>query len=749
MSAPAPVGTRRAHRDRGRHVAARPGGLVRWGRLVGRHPVVVLVLWGVFVVAGFGAALGLFGTPSLFDRVDSGEIVVEGENQAGRDVLAEAGGSGFSTYTLLLGGVDLADPEVGRSAARAVADLTAVEHVESAVNPFVLPGGPTSPEALRFVQDGDPASDGFATVVTLDPDVTAEEESAATEQVDAVLDRLVVETGATSSERGGLSSLVDRIIEQVKIDGQRGEGIALPVSFVLMVFVFGGFLAAGFPVLGAVASIAGALASLLGFSYLLDLDASTVNVVTVLGLGLCIDYGLLVVSRFREEMRALLRGAPAADATRDQVLDAVGSTLDRAGRTVVFSAVTVAVSLAGMLFLQIDFVRAVALAGVSVVVVALAVALTLIPALCVLGARRLLRRGTEVSGDEGVFSRLARTVHRFPWVVIAVVSGLLVLLAVPATSMVLTSSGAELLPKGTPERTFFEELRAGYPQLAGAQVTVVARAPAAEVESWAATAADRPGVESVDPVRTLDDGVVTVGLHTGDSGTGGASRELVDSLRTDRPPFESWVVGQASGIRDFTATVADGVWWAVGAVVLATLVLLFLMTGSVVIPVKALVMNVLSLGAALGVTVWIFEEGHLEGLLNFTSAGGVENTIPILVIAFGFGLSMDYEVFLLSRIVELHEQGHDTETAVTLGLQRSGRIITSAALLMAVVFAGFAAGDLLIMKQMGVALVLAIAIDATLVRMLLVPATMSVLGAANWWAPAPLQRLHARWGIHE
>ncbi len=189
--------------------------------------------------------------------------------------------------------------------------------------------------------------------------------------------------------------------------------------------------------------------------------------------------------------------------------------------------------------------------------------------------------------------------------------------------------------------------------------------------------------------------------------------------------------------------------WAIGLVVLATLVLLFLMTGSVVIPVKALVMNVLSLGAALGVTVWIFEDGHLEDLLRFTSAGAVENTIPLLVLAFGFGLSMDYEVFLLSRIVELHEQGHDTREAVTLGLQRSGRIITSAALLMVIVFAGFAAGDLLVMKEMGTALVLAIIIDATLVRMLLVPATMSVLGSVNWWAPAPLRRLHERWGITE
>ena len=208
-------------------------------------------------------------------------------------------------------------------------------------------------------------------------------------------------------------------------------------------------------------------------------------------------------------------------------------------------------------------------------------------------------------------------------------------------------------------------------------------------------------------------------------------------------------MGQASGILDFKSTVADRAAWAIGLVVLATLVLLFLMTGSVVIPVKALVMNVLSLGAALGLTVWIFEDGHLENLLRFTSTGAVENTVPLLVLAFGFGLSMDYEVFLLSRIVELHEQGLDTRTAVTLGLQRSGRIITSAALLMVIVFAGFAAGDLLVMKQVGVALVLAIVIDATLVRMLLVPATMSVLGSVNWWAPRPLRRLHERWGITE
>ena len=321
--------------------------LRRWGAVVARRAAGRRVVWAVLVVAGFGIALGAFGTPSLFDRLDSGEIVVDGENSAGRDLLATGGGSGFSTYTQTLTGVDLTDPAVATAAATAVKDLTAIEHVESAVNPFVVPEGPTSPSALRFTLDGDPASGGFATVVTFDADNTAEQEATATEQVDVVLDRLAEQTGATGDQRGGLRSLVDRIIAQVKTDGQRGEGIALPVSFAVMVVVFGGFVAAGFPVLGAVASIAGALVSLLGFSYLLDLDATAVNVVTVLALGLCIDYGLLMVSRCREELRAMLRGAPVTELTHEQVVEATATTMHRAGRTVVFSALTVAISLGG------------------------------------------------------------------------------------------------------------------------------------------------------------------------------------------------------------------------------------------------------------------------------------------------------------------------------------------------------------------------------------------------------------------
>ena len=228
-----------------------------------------------------------------------------------------------------------------------------------------------------------------------------------------------------------------------------------------------------------------------------------------------------------------------------------------------------------------------------------------------------------------------------------------------------------------------------------------------------------------------------------------AARTLVHTLRANRPDQPSWVTGQAAALVDLTESIASGAPFAGALVVLVTFVLLFVMTGSVVIPTKALLLNVVSLGASLGVLTWVFQDGHLSGVLGFTSVGAVESIIPPLVVAFAFGLSMDYELFLISRIAELHEQGVENNRAVELGLQRSGRVITSAAALVVVVFAGFVAGKMLIIKEMGVALTVAVILDASIVRMLLVPATMELLGEWNWWAPAPLRRWHARNGIRE
>ena len=724
--------------------------LARWGTWVSQHAGRVVAGWLVAIVLAFATALGGLGE-GLFPRLTNGDISAPGESEEGFALISEGEEGGFTSYTLMLEGVDPAAPEVAAAAGRAVQSLVKIPGVAQAVNPYVVAAGPDSEAARQFFADGDPRSGGFATVVSLDGDLPREEVAAAYAAIDDVFDDLSEATNATGSQRASLRLLVDRIIDQIKVDGQRGEGIALPLSFLVMIVVFGGFVAAGIPVVGAIASIAGALASLLGFSYLMDLDATIVNVVTVLGLGLCIDYGLLFVSRFREEyaVRPDHRGAPV---TRAGAQEAVAAAMATAGRTISYSAVIVAISLASLLVFDITFIRAVGAAGVSVVAVALLVALTLVPALCTLGARRILRstggrHRRSDSGDTGAFARLADLVHRAPWAVIAVVTALLVALAAPALGARLTSSGAALLPVGTPQRTAFEALPAHYPQLTGPEITVVTTAPRAQLDPWIAELRERPGIRSVAPPREHGDGIRSVGVRTGDGGSGATTREVTAQLRSERPPFTVWIVGQASGVEDFKAAVAARAPVAITLVVLTTLALLFLMTGSVVIPIKALVLNVLSLGATIGVTVWIFQNGHVESLLGFASVGAIEATVPVLLAAFGFGLSMDYEVFLLSRIVELHEQGEDTRAAVTLGLQRSGRIITSAALLMVIVFAGFAAAQLLVMKEMGFALALAIALDATIVRMLLVPAAMSVLGPANWWAPAPLRRLHARWGI--
>lgn len=730
--------------------------LERVGRAVGRHPRAVVLVWVVVIALSFAAALGALGNQPLFDRLQSGDITTPGDAQRATDLMTEAGGGSFADDTLVVRDVDITDPFVLQHVGPPLRRIHATPGVDAVVNPLVVPDGPDSAQARPFLRDAGDGRYDMVTVVTYEDDLTDAELDEARAAVDVQLTQIVTGSRGSDSSRGSVKTLVDAVVGQVGTDMARGEGAALPISFVVMIVVFGGLLAAGLPVVGAIASIGGALAALLGFSHLMDLDATVVNIVTVLGLGLCIDYGLLVVSRFREELRAVLDGAPVSALTRDQVVDATGRTLDRAGRTVAFSGVTVAVSLLGLLFFPSPFMRAAGAAGISVVLLALVVAITLIPALCALSARRLLRRGTESSPDDGVFSALARGVQRVPWLVIAAVLAVLVTLAVPSLRLTLTSSGAAMLPTSAPERQFFEELATDFPGLSSPQVSVVTTAPASEVRAWARGAArDLPGVTLVEDATTVGrtgDGrtVRSVGLHTADvEGTGPASRALVEALHADRPPFEAAIGGQASGLHDFEASVRDRAPWAVLTIVLATFVLLFLMTGSVVVPLKALLMNVVSLGACLGALVWVFQDGHLEGLLGFDPVGGVEASIPVIALAFGFGLSMDYEVFLLARIVELHERGVATDEAVRLGLQRSGRIITSAALLMVIVFSGFVAAQVLAIKETGVALVLAILIDATLVRMLLVPATMSVLGEWNWWAPRWLRPLHERFGITE
>ncbi|WP_323368707.1 MMPL family transporter [Ornithinicoccus halotolerans] len=749
--------------SRGRHRPVREPFLARHGRVMARRRRWVLVAWLLAVVASFVTSLGLAGGPSLFDRLSNGDITAPGQALTARDLLSGADEEG-AAVVVRVDDAAVTDPALAADVAALAEDLTVLPEVTSARAPMTTPGWPEAPEAYALVAEQDPASRSFVVVATLDPDLTTSGMEQAAEQVAALAAPALSEHGQVRV--GGSALLFTDIVHQIEQDLVTGEAIALPISLLVMVVVFGGVLAAGMPLLGAVASVGGALVMLLGFSYALELDASVVNIVTVMGLALCIDYGLLLVSRYREEVRRLAPGVAHRDLSRGQVEDAVAVAVASAGRTVLFSGLIVAISLSGLALVPAPIMRAIAAAGVSVVLVALLVALTLVPALCALAARRLgRRRGAEVAPDEGWFSRLARLVQRRPALTTLVSVVLLVLAALPALDLRLTASAEQLLPAGAEQRVFAEDLAEDYPALAFPAVTVVAQEEPQQVADWVHDeVGDHPGVTAVtDPQQhgppppgvtaaaLPDRELVEVHVQVDGGVQGDTAREVTAALRAaaGEAGFPVWVGGQASSLADFTEAVAGGGPWAALWIVGATFVLLFLLTGSVVIPVKALLLNIVSLGASLGILVWVFQQGHLEQLLGFTSVGGIESVIPLLVLAFGFGLAMDYELFLLSRIIELHEQGLDDDTAVRLGLQRSGRIITSAALVMVIVFAGFAMGDMLVIQETGFALALAVAIDATLVRMVIVPATMTMLGRWNWWAPRYLRRAHERFGITE
>jgi RND superfamily putative drug exporter len=737
------------------------------GRAIAHHPRLTVVVWLVLTVLGFGLAVVGVQGENLFERLSTGEPAVPGsDSYRANEILRDSEERGPS-LTLVVEDVDPLSEGLVEAMAPAHEELAAIEGVASVIDPLVLPGGAANPAAAPLIAGH---GQGFLVVVELEPGLSETRQEEALGEVRRTLETVPADLTPVAPDAsgvvGGTTLIVEAITSQVEKDLATGETIALPVALAIMVLVFGGFLAASMPMVGAIASIAGGLGALLGFSYLIDMDSSVVNVVTILGLGLSIDYGLLVVSRFREELHHLVDEDGGAGSRRRRgdgaVVTALLRTMSTAGRTVAFSAVTVAISIAGLITFRPEILRAFGVAGVAVIVVAVATALTLVPAMLVLFGRRLIRPGlvsrvpglralltrtADVQSEEGVFSRLAARVQRHPWLVLLASVGLLGFLATPLVGLELRNSTTQLLPTGTTQREFVETLAADYPAASSPGVVVVVETSLEEATAWASGIGELDGVASVDPATPRGAHVV-IGVRPDTTDPGDeVARSVVTQVRALDADFPVLVTGQAAGQMDFTASLVERMPLAVGIVAGATLVLLFLMTGSVVIPVKALLTNALSIAASLGVLVWVFQDGNLSGLLDFVSTGGIETYVLALVIAFAFGLAMDYEVFLLSRIKELHDAGFSNDDAVRLGLQRSGRIITSAAAIIIVVFAGFVAGRLLVIKEVGFALAVAVLVDATIVRLLLVPATMTILGRANWWAPGFLRRAHQRVGL--
>ncbi|TDT95767.1 RND superfamily putative drug exporter [Streptomyces sp. 846.5] len=688
------------------------------GRFSHRRRRWVLLVWALLIAVGL-----VFGT-KVFDTAAPTAAAAGSESATGSALLTTASASDLS-ITALVDGRSVSDSAVKAAVTAAATDLSHIAGV-SGVSDAYGSGG----SALT-------SGDGTASLVEVQLSTGSKTTIA---EVSQRLEAIGTASG-TTVDLGGTQILNAQVQQQTQKDTELGELVTLPLTLLVMVLIFGGFLAAGLPLIGAVGSIAGAFLALLGFSRIMPMDTSVLPIATVLGLGLSIDYALLMVNRFREE-----RGHGA------DVAAAVERSCATAGRTIAFSAVTVAAALSGLFVFVSPIFRAVAAAGVSVVVITVLSGLTLVPALLgfVGGRIRPLPGGGAAGGgsDEGVFARTVRRVQRRPLPVAIGVSALLLALAAPFATAHAQSAGADVLPKSFSSRVVADAVSSRFPAQQQAAVTVAVRGSTAQADTYAAQVRTLPGVSAA-TVQSVGDGLVEVAVSVDGGTEGTTAQQVVGELRADRGGLTTWVTGDAATVVDFKHEVSARGPWALALVVSATFALLFMMTGSLLVPLKALLTNLLSLGASLGVMTLVFQDGWFSGLLGFTPTGGLEAWIPVLVFAFAFGLSMDYEVFLLARIKELHEEGHHCSKAVELGVQRSGRIITSAALLMVVVFAGFSTGSMLDIKEIGLALAVAVLVDATLVRMLLVPATMTLLGRANWWAPGWLRRLHTRIGLRE
>ncbi|SCE97524.1 putative drug exporter of the RND superfamily [Micromonospora viridifaciens] len=676
-----------------------------------RRPVLVLLLWSAVTVAGFGFGVG------VFDRLVGDTETVQGSESYRAAQLLEATGGRPESIAAIVTAPQANDPTLRAELERAVADVRSMPGVTAIAGPQL---STTTGQALllRITL----ATDGGTP--TTDPADVAEAAAARLHRIPAELPEVQVTVGG-----GPLQG--HETTAQAQRDVIKAEVLTTPLVLILLLLVFAGIVAAGLPLLVAGAGVGATFGLLYTFSAITDVSLYAIQTTTTLAVGLAVDYALLMVSRFREERR-----------TATDLPSAIISTTATAGRTVMCSGLTVAVALAGLLVFPNPFLRSMGLAGATVVAVDALAAVTLLPALLALTGRRIA--AARPRPDRGVFAAVARFVQRRPAVVLAATTGLLLLLAAPALGMTISQGDPQMMPPGSQTRQLWEQLGTHFPDRVhsgGAEVVAATSADDPALLRLRDTITTLPGITGAD-IQPVSAAVTVLDV----SGTGA---DLVAALREVDAPFDVAVGGSTAQLADYRAMLTDRLPWAVALVVAGTLLLLFAFTGSVVLPIKAVLTNTLSIGAALGVVVWVFQDGHLAGLLRDQGLGYVHLTVPVLAGAIAFGLAMDYEVFLLARIRERWLAGAGPHESVADGLQRTGGTITAAALILGVVFAGFLIGGFTPIKAVGLGLLIAVALDATVVRMLLVPATMTLLGRRNWWLPRPLHQLHTRLSVNE
>jgi RND superfamily putative drug exporter len=577
---------------------------------------------------------------------------------------------------------------------------------------------------------------------------------------------------------GGFAEVYRELGHTIEKDLLTAEMIALPITLVLLVLFFGSVAAGLLPLATAALSVVGTLLVLRLLTLVTDVSIYSLSLTTALGLGLAIDYSLFIVARYREELRR----------RPDDPRAAVADTVRSAGRTVAFSSLTVAASLSAMLLFPMTFLHSFAYAGVAVSLLAGFFSVLVLPAILALLGHKVnagtLWKRSVVPPSQGVWHRVATLVMRRPVPVATGVIALLLVLGSPFVNLHMTQPDERVLSEGSRSRQVHDIVRSEFSSTEEGTLQVVAGstggASDADIDAYAAELAVLPGVARVDAATgtycgsgvadefgcTAGDllaGPETSPRYAGFTADGGtylsvvpavaplsdAGETLVHDVRDTPAPFDVLVSGPGAHLIDTNDSLLDRLPLALAVIAAVTMVLLFLMFGSVVLPVKAIVLNLLSLSATFGAMVWVFQEGHLSGLLDFTATGGISASMPIMMFCIAFGLSMDYEVFLLSRIKEEHDRGADNVSAVATGLERTGRIVTAAAVLMAVVFLAFVSSHVSFIKLYGVGLTLAVLLDAFVIRGTLVPAFMRLAGDWNWWAPAPLQRFYARYGIQD
>jgi uncharacterized membrane protein YdfJ with MMPL/SSD domain len=590
------------------------------------------------------------------------------------------------------------------------------------------------------------SKDGDATyiAVALKPTDDKEEQDAAK----AIADELDGQAGVSV---GGIALAQEQVNKQVEEDLRTAEMLAFPLLFLLSLLFFRSGVAALLPLMIGGLAIVGTFLLLRLANEAVDVSIFALNLTTGLGLGLAIDYSLFVVSRYREE---IAKTGPGVEAMR--------RTMNTAGRTVLFSSLTVAAALAALMVFPQRFLYSMGLGGTLVALLAATISLTVLPAVLALLGNRVnalapafLQRRAErdaTSTESGFWYRLSRFVMRRPIGVATATAVLLIVLGIPFLSLKFTSVDAQVLPESASARQVDDVMRTEFPPFRDTpNLLLVENATPEALAQVQRQVSQVDGIGAVQPPQRLANGDTLIQAYSTQSYIDDASREAVKEIR-DLPVPEGTqlqVGGAAAAFVDLQSSLISHAPIALAIVIVATLIVLFLMTGSVVLPVKQLVMNALNLSAVFGILVFIFQDGRLEGLLDYRGQGALEQTMPILLFAVVFGLSTDYGVFLLSRIKEAYDSGIPNSEAVAVGLERTGRIVTAAAVLFAIAIGAFATSQIIFIKENGIGTALAVLIDASLIRALLVPSLMELLGHWNWWAPKPLRRLHERFGLSE